>query len=412
MAERPRALIVGAGVAGMSAAIRMHEAGWEPVIVERKPSRRMAGYMVGMFAEGVVAAERLGVRDDIGSRDRADRVTLQLDADGTRRPGPGLADQPGAPEAVLRSDIEAALWKRMDGRIDVRFGLEPVSIDQDADAAHVTLRTVATGETHRESYDLVVGADGVRSSVRRLVLDPEGRSVKPMPAVVCAFQARGQLPGFAEHESVIVSEPKRAMWVFALDGTTPTVMMSYRTRKAGKDLQGSPADAMRRTFAGLSAGGVVEDALRELDQTEATLFDSVEQIRLPSWHRGRVVVIGDAAWCLTLFSGMGATSGLLGGTALGDALAAHPHDIEAALTAFEAEMRPFVAKHQRTAALKSQLFVPSGRIAWWIRRRLLASKRFRVMGVGAPREGKGTGAAPASAKVPASATAGGEKAAA
>jgi 2-polyprenyl-6-methoxyphenol hydroxylase-like FAD-dependent oxidoreductase len=162
---------------------------------------------------------------------------------------------------------------------------------------------------------------------------------------------------------------------------------------------------------------VVEDALRELDATEATLFDSVEQIRLPSWHRGRVVVIGDAAWCLTLFSGMGATSGLLGGTALGDALAAHPDDIEAALTAFEAEMRPFVAKHQRTAALKSQLFVPSGRIAWWIRRRLLASKRFRVMGVGAPREGKGAAKGkgapvPASAKVSASATSGGEKAAA
>ncbi|WP_445337623.1 FAD-dependent monooxygenase [Clavibacter sp. CFBP 8614] len=404
MAGRRRALIVGAGVAGMSAAIRLEEAGWEPVIVERKPSRRMAGYMVGMFAEGVVAAERLGVRDDIGSRDRPDRVTLQLDADGTRRPGPGLADQPGAPEAVLRSDIEAALWKRMGDRIEVRFGLEPVGVDQDADAAHVTLRTVATGATHRESFDLVVGADGVRSAVRTLVLDPEGRSVKPMPAVVCAFQARGQMPGFAEHESVIVSEPRRAMWVFALAGTTPTVMMSYRTRKAGKELRGSAADAMRRAFTGLSAGGVVEDALRELDAAEVTLFDSVEQIRLPSWHRGRVVVIGDAAWCLTLFSGMGATSGLLGGAALGDALAAHPDDIEAALTAFEAEMRPFVVKHQRTAAIKSQLFVPSGRITWWIRRRLLASKRFRVMGVGAPREPKGKAAvapAPAASAAPA-----------
>ena len=92
---------------------------------------------------------------------------------------------------------------------------------------------------------------------------------------------------------------------------------------------------------------------------------------MPTWHSGRVVLVGDAAWCLTLYSGMGATAGMLGGATLGDKLAEHPNDLTRALTDYEVELRPFVTKHQRQAHLKSQLFVPSSDVAWWIRRRLL-----------------------------------------
>src|SRR4051812_24761509 len=70
------------------------------------------------------------------------------------------------------------------------------------------------------------------------------------------------------------------------------------------------------------------------------LFDSVRQVKMPSWHRGRVVLVGDAAWCVTLYAGMGATSGIAGGELLGPMLQRHPGDLPGALHAWEARMRP------------------------------------------------------------------------
>lgn len=96
----------------------------------------------------------------------------------------------------------------------------------------------------------------------------------------------------------------------------------------------------------------------------------MHQVRRPSWHNGRVVLLGDAAWCLTLYSGMGATAGLLGVGQLGEAFAAID-DLEVAFADYEQRRRPFVAKHQKAALFKAQIFVPSGLVLARLRRRLI-----------------------------------------
>jgi 2-polyprenyl-6-methoxyphenol hydroxylase-like FAD-dependent oxidoreductase len=82
---------------------------------------------------------------------------------------------------------------------------------------------------------------------------------------------------------------------------------------------------------------------------------------MPRWSTGRVVLVGDAAWCLNLYSGMGATSALRGGADLGKVLRDTPDDVRAALTAWESGLRPSILRHQRIARLKQQMFVPSSR---------------------------------------------------
>jgi 2-polyprenyl-6-methoxyphenol hydroxylase-like FAD-dependent oxidoreductase len=91
------------------------------------------------------------------------------------------------------------------------------------------------------------------------------------------------------------------------------------------------------------------------------LFDSVHQVKMPRWSNGRVVLLGDAAWCPNLYSGMGATSALRGGAEPGRAMRETPGDLAAALAAWESRLRPFIRKHQRVARLKQQMFVPSSR---------------------------------------------------
>src|SRR5688500_8157092 len=79
-----RVLVVGLGISGIATAIRLRRLGWEPVIVERAPSRRSGGYFVAVFGAGQAAARRLGFLDAIPDRSARANVTFTIDRDGER----------------------------------------------------------------------------------------------------------------------------------------------------------------------------------------------------------------------------------------------------------------------------------------------------------------------------------------
>ncbi|MBN6040403.1 FAD-dependent monooxygenase [Amycolatopsis sp. 195334CR] len=375
---RKKALVVGLGIAGMSAAIGLRQAGWTPVIVERAPERRTGGYFVGLFPQGRQAAVDLGIDGHLHTRNperAAGANSWSVNRRGGRRPALGFLDQPGEPAAVLRGDIEAALWQSITG-VEVRFGTTPVEITEGDGGVRVLLENA--GARSREDFDLVVGADGMRSSVRRLVFGPHEDYLTTWNAMICAFQLKEQVPSYAADDSIIVARAKRAVWVFGLADHAPTALLTYRTRDIQEQFGGSRVDRLRSVFSGMD-DPVVRHVLDSLDQAPDHLFDSVHQVKMPRWSKGRVVLVGDAAWCMNLYSGMGATSSLRGGAALGVALREHPGDLAAALDAWEAGLRPFITKHQRTARLKQQMFVPSSRRAEALRSALLGLAR-RIRG--------------------------------
>ncbi|MFD6726562.1 FAD-dependent monooxygenase, partial [Streptomyces sp. NPDC060131] len=208
-----RALVVGLGIAGMSAAIGLRRAGWTPVIVERAPERRTGGYFIFMFPEGVRAAADLGIADHLHTRNperAAGTNAWSVDRRGRRRPALGFLDQPGGPAAVLRGDIEAALWQSITG-VEVRFATTPVAITEGPAEAQVLLEHADTGGQYRESFDLVIGADGMRSSVRRLVFGPHEDHLTTWNAMICAFQLKEQAPTYEASDSIIIARAKRAV---------------------------------------------------------------------------------------------------------------------------------------------------------------------------------------------------------
>ncbi len=344
--------MVGLGVAGMAAAIALSGAGWKPVIVERAPQRRTGGYFVGLFPPGKKAAARLGVLERMHLRTPPDHRTWAVDASGDRRRSIGFLDQPGHPEGTMRGDVEAALWNGLASHAEVRFGVSPTAIAQDETGAHV-----AFSDGGAESFDLVIGADGLRSTVRRLAFGPDERYLRPTNSVICTYALTGQVPGFSGSDQIALVEPGRALWVFPYRDRPPTALFAYRVDDVGLELRKKPADALAARYGGM--GGPVPYALAALRDAPECLFDSVQQVRMRRWHRGRVLLLGDAAWCLTLYSGMGASTGMMGAAALGDALTAQPLDLTAALRDWERRMRPTIRAHQLIAHVKGEGFVPS-----------------------------------------------------
>jgi 2-polyprenyl-6-methoxyphenol hydroxylase-like FAD-dependent oxidoreductase len=352
----------------MSAAIGLRAAGWAPVIVERAPERRQGGYFVGLLPDGRQAAIDLGIAEYLHTRNPADGgKAWELDRRGNRTLGLGFLHQPGRPAAVVRGDIEAALWQGLgragaDARIEVRFATTPVEIGDEGGGVRVLLRDGTTGEEYREEYDLVVGADGLRSDVRRLVFGPHVRYVRDWDAIICAFQLPGQVPGYGDEDSMISARAGRAAWVFGFADRAPTALLTYRTADVSEQFTGDRVERLRSVYSGMD-DPVVRYVLDELGRAPELLFDSVHQVRMPRWSTGRVVLVGDAAWCLNLYSGMGATSALRGGAELGRAMRDAPDDVRAALAAWESGLRPSIVRHQRIAHLKQQMFVPSSRWA-------------------------------------------------
>ncbi|MGW2093348.1 FAD-dependent monooxygenase [Promicromonospora sukumoe] len=396
-----RALVVGLGIAGLATAIGLRQAGWEPVVVERAPERRTGGYFVGVFPEGKTALADLGASENLHVRNPVDGKDWSVSRSGRARPGAGFLDRPGGPYAVVRGDIEDALWRTLDdlGGAEVRFGTRPVDIEQTPEAARVRLLRESDGTETVEEFALVVGADGVRSGVRRLAFGPDDDYLDQWGAIICALELDEQVPGLGPEDGSIDARSRRAAWVFGFADRTPTALLTYRTDDVDAQFARPPVETLRTVYAGMDHPSVAH-VLDQLEKAPHFLFDSVNQVRMPSWRAGRVVLVGDAAWCLNLYSGMGSSMAMRGGADLGKALRDHPEDLAAALAAWETGLRPAITGHQRRARLMQQLFVPSGPVAERVRSAVLAG----LGAVGRIANRKDAGSKPADAgKVPAGA---------
>ena len=322
------------------------------MVVERAARRRRGGYFIAMFGSGRIAAARMGL-ERIPNRTPARAQTCTVDRAGNRKPGLGFQDLPNGPWMMLRGDVEQAAFEALPNDVSIRFSTTPTAISQDGDGVSVVLTNTQTQESTTERFDLVVGADGIRSTVRQLAWGPHERYLNRLGFMICAFELSEPLPGLVQQEGAVLSEPGRSFWVFPFADHAPTVLFSYQVddveAERAKARQTGVAQRLREVYGPEPLGDMMSAAIERLENTDEFLFDSVEQVKVDHWHDGRVVLLGDAAWCPTLYSGMGATSALAGADALGLMLAKHPDDVETALSAWENKLRPAIADFQQSA---------------------------------------------------------------
>lgn len=354
-----RAIVVGAGIAGLATALRLERAGWEVLVVERAPGRRSGGYLVNLLGHGYDAAERLGLLPGLAARDLGVFTSILVRADGRQKfvvPA-AVAEAALGPRVitVFRGDLEAALYEAVRERVEFRWDATVQTVTEGVDAVEVGL---SDGTAARA--DLLVGADGLHSSVRSVVFGAEDEFLVDQRHVVGAFPLERVPRDVPENAGTTFIGPRRTAGVMNLGTGRSSAFFTYRAEDPAAEVERGPVRALTDAFGDL--GGGFRDALAQLETNPAAAyFDSVSQIRMDRWSTRRVVLVGDAAWCVSLFAGYGAALALSGADRLGAALEEHPGDFRTAFAGWEDQLRPEVRHRQASARRGMSQYAPPTR---------------------------------------------------
>lgn len=349
-------LVSGASMAGLSAAYWFARFGAAVTVVERADGIRRGGAPIDVRGEALDVAARMGILELVRAQrvrptgpatvfDAAGEVVATMDLS-------WFANECEDDVEISRDRLNDILLGALEGEIGFKFGCSVEAVSDDGDGVDVTF-----SDGSRERYDLVVGADGLHSTVRRLVFGPEARFVRHMGfyvALVNLDPAVAWRPGMCSMPGLMVSVRDT--------GDGPYAMVLFRSEEIDYDYRDT-GEQQRIVGARLAGHGVWElPRLREvfLDPSSSGFyFDAVSQVHMPAWTRGRIALIGDAAHCASLLSGMGTSLAMIAAERLATAWHESAGDLALAAEHFHDGLRPFVDKAQHMVSDSGGIMVPA-----------------------------------------------------
>lgn len=357
-----KAIVAGAGIAGLAAAYELGRMGWDVTVLERAKDLRSGGYMIDFFGPGYDAAEENGLLDRFARRAHAIEGVELVNGDGSHQAYMSYAalraSLGGRLFSLMRGDIEQELFEALPGNVALRFGCDVTAVNDKNTAVDLTLDN---GE--RLEADLLIGADGLHSGLRRQMFGGEVGTLKFLGYHTAAYIFRSEaVAEAAKGNFTMLSLPGRQAGIYRMQGDQVAVYFLWRDARPQRvpDALAAIADH----FGDL--GWLIPEILACAPANNEIYYDVVAQINAAQWHGKRVVLIGDAAYAVSLLAGQGASLAIGGAHLLARMLAEHG-DIGTALAAFERIMRPEAEKKQAAGRRTAEWIVPSSRFRVWLR---------------------------------------------
>ncbi|MCU0092631.1 FAD-dependent monooxygenase [Pseudomonas koreensis] len=351
-------LVTGASIAGPALAYWLSRQGMDVTVVERAPAFRDGGQTIDVRGAGREVVRRMGLEELIRANTTHEQGIAFVDRDNQTKAFIGVdafdGDGPIAELEILRGELAKLLIQHSEGRVTYRFGDSIETIEDDGEQVHV--RFEQGGE---QVYDLVIVAEGIGSTTRNQVFGDEVKR-RPLDLYTAYFTVPRQ-PSDGQVMRWHNLPGGRCVCLRPDNLGTTRAFLSFQQAPSGyeKLAQDEQKSLLKKLFA--DAGWETPRVLAALDDTTDLYLEAVGQVKMPRWSKGRIALLGDAAYCASPISGMGTSLGLCGAYVLAGELGRHA-DHRQAFAAYDALMRPFVAQAQSVPKFAPRLASPHSRL--------------------------------------------------
>ncbi|KAF3760278.1 FAD binding domain protein [Cryphonectria parasitica EP155] len=353
-----KVLICGAGIAGNALAGWLSNLDHDITVIERFPSLRASGLQVDLRGHGVEVMKRMGIEKVVRAKTVNEPGMELVDSSGKSRayfPANRTGQGPQAFTSefeIMRGDLCRILYNVARPRVKFQWGISVQNLDDKGDFVEVLF---SDGTTDR--FDLVVGADGISSRTRRMMLGPGTPDMIDYIGVCISYFtiAREAQPGEEWTAKGYFGTGKR--WILTRRNDPHRLQVylgcdAVRLQDVKKGDVAEEKKALQRIFQGI--GWEIAGILKSLGDTDDLYCERIGVVKMPSWSSNRVVLVGDAAHCPTPNAGMGVTSSLVGAYVLAGEIghAQSDTDLLSALKAYDQKYRPFIDRLQHGISSK------------------------------------------------------------
>lgn len=337
-----RILISGAGIAGFTLAYWLKQRGFSPTIIERHPYVRGGGYKVDVRGTALEVAKRMGIYQDLLEANvnlvkskfiSSDKKVFEFDGDILGHSSEGEIE-------INRWDLAQILSEKV-GEIEIIYGDSITNVEE---------KVVYFEQMEPREFDIVVGADGQYSNVRRLVFGEDSKFLRRYGIQFCVFP----IPNIFELErcEIVYFDKGKLATAYAV-GNHSYACLAFKSEE-----EELPLDNLKAVFENefQSLGWEIPLLLSLMKESNDCYFNSIAQVRMPCWSRGRVALIGDAAHSV---QAMGTSLGMIGAYVLAREIGESNGDYTFAFDKYEKTMRNLVGASQDLAETNQQAFTQS-----------------------------------------------------
>ncbi|MCW9133694.1 FAD-dependent monooxygenase [Bacillus paramycoides] len=377
MKQAIRVLISGASITGPALAYWLHRFGFDVTVIERAPALRSGGYAVDIRGAAVTVLRRMGILDQVRAADTSMNGVYFVNSKGEiegQLSEASLANQQGLDIEIMRDDLSSILYDLTKDSIEYIWG-DSITAIQETEAG-VEVQFI---HEKPQTFDLVIGADGLHSNVRSLTFGDEAQFKRTLGCYISIFTLENYLN--LDNRVLLYTMPGKTVGMYsARDNTEAKGMFLFQSEALEYDRydEESQKKLVENAFVGYT-DWEISRILKSMKEATDFYFDEICQIHMSTWSKGRITLVGDAAYGPSPLSGQGTSLALVGAYVLAGELKTTHGDYSRAYVTYEQEMRKFVEKNQKIGKLAAGSMVGKSSFKIFLRNLMLRVPNLMVV---------------------------------